>query len=154
LDRFRAALQNKIRASHVPGSKACPINGFQHTSRKIVLTKARQAGELPNKELVTCCLAARRGTQSTVIPAMPRYFFNTRIDRELILDPEGEELRDPDHAWNVARTTIREILKTEGGEASLLNAILEVTDDDGEIVLEFPFAEAIIDNSENSETKH
>ena len=88
---------------------------------------------------------------------MPRYFFNTRIGRELILDPEGEELRDPDHAWNVARTTIREILKTEGGEASLLNAILEVTDDDGEIVLEFPFAEAIIDNSdnsENSETKH
>ena len=89
-----------------------------------------------------------------VIPAMPRYFFNTRIGRELILDPEGEELRDPDHAWNVARTTIREILKAEGGEASLLNAILEVTDDDGEIVLEFPFAEAIIDTSENSETKH
>jgi hypothetical protein len=89
-----------------------------------------------------------------VIFAMPRYFFNTRIGRELILDPEGEELRDPDHAWNVARTTIREILKTEGGEASLLNAILEVTDDDGEIVLEFPFAEAIIDNSENSQTRH
>jgi hypothetical protein len=89
-----------------------------------------------------------------VIFSMPRYFFNTRIGRELILDPEGEELRDPDHAWNVARTTIREILKTEGGEASLLNAILEVTDNDGEIVLEFPFAEAIIDNSENSETKH
>jgi hypothetical protein len=89
-----------------------------------------------------------------VIPAMPRYFFNTRIGRELILDPEGEELRDPDHAWNVARTTIREILKAEGGEASLLNAILEVTDDDGEIVLEFPFAEAIIDSSENSETRH
>ena len=134
--------------------KRCPINGFQHTSRKIVLTSLRRAGELPNKELVTCCLAARRGSPIDVIPAMPRYFFNTRIGRELILDPEGEELRDPDHAWNVARTTIREILKAEGGEASLLNAILEVTDDDGEIVLEFPFAEAIIDNSENSETKH
>jgi hypothetical protein len=92
--------------------------------------------------------------QPTVIPAMPRYFFNTRIGRELILDSEGEELRDPDHAWNVARITIREILKTEGGEASLLDAILEVTDDEGEIVLEFPFAEAIIDNSENSETRH
>jgi hypothetical protein len=58
---------------------------------------------------------------------MPRYFFNTRIGNELILDPEGEELRDPDHAWRVARTTIREILKTEGEQASLLNAILEVT---------------------------
>jgi hypothetical protein len=119
-----------------------------------VLTSLGRAGELPNKELVTCCLAARRRHPIDVIPAMPRYFFNTRIGRELILDPEGEELRDPDHAWNVARTTIREILKAEGGDASLLNAILEVTDDDGEIVLEFPFAEAIIDNPENSETKH
>ena len=83
---------------------------------------------------------------------MPRYFFNTRIGRELILDPEGEELRDPDHAWRVARTTIREILKTEGGD--LLNAILEVTDDDGEIVLEFPFAEALLDFSDVRVTKH
>ena len=80
---------------------------------------------------------------------MPRYFFNTRIGQQLILDPEGQELRDPDHAWNVARTTIREILKTEGGQAGLLNAILEVTDDDGEIVLEFPFTEAILDGSES-----
>ncbi len=85
---------------------------------------------------------------------MPRYFFNTRIDNELVLDPEGEELRDPDHAWNVARTTIREILRTEGEQAGLLNAILEVTDDDGEMVLEFPFSEAILDAAEDSETKH
>jgi hypothetical protein len=85
---------------------------------------------------------------------MPRYFFNTRIGNELILDPEGEELRDPDHAWNVARTTIREILKTEGEQAGLLSAILEVTDDEGEIVLEFPFTEAIIDSPEETETRH
>src|SRR3954449_7518863 len=82
--------------------------------------------------------------------SMPRYFFNTRIGTELMLDPEGEELRDPDQAWNVARRTIREILKTEGGPAGLLNAILEVTDDEGEIVLEFPFTEAILDGSEDS----
>jgi len=86
--------------------------------------------------------------------SMPRYYFNTRIGNELVLDPEGEELRDPDHAWNVARTTIQEILKTEGGQPGLLGAILEVTDDDGEIVLEFPFTEAILDGPENSETRH
>jgi hypothetical protein len=85
---------------------------------------------------------------------MPRYFFNTRIGNELILDPEGEDLRDPDQAWHVARTTIREILKAEGGQAGLLGAILEVTDDDGEIVLEFPFSEAIIEPSEESATRH
>jgi hypothetical protein len=85
---------------------------------------------------------------------MPRYFFNMRIGNELILDPEGEELRDPGHAWNVARTTIREILKTGGDQRLILTAIVEVTDDEGEIVLEFPFAEAIIDSPEESGTKH
>jgi hypothetical protein len=85
---------------------------------------------------------------------VPRYFFNTRFGNELLLDPEGEELRDSDDAWNVARTTIREILASEGEQANLLGAIMEVTDDDGEVVLEFPFAEAIIDPLEDSETKH
>ena len=50
--------------------------------------------------------------------AMTRYFFNTRIGDELILDPEGEELRDPDHAWEIARAMIRELLKTEGARAA------------------------------------
>jgi hypothetical protein len=85
---------------------------------------------------------------------MPRYFFNTRIGHELISDPEGEELRNHDRAWEVARAMIRELLKTEGAEGGLLNAILEVTDDDGEIVLEFPFAEAILDFSDTRATKH
>jgi hypothetical protein len=76
---------------------------------------------------------------------MPRYYFNTRIGTELILDPEGEELRDPDHAWHVARITVRQILQDEGAQPNLLNAILEVTDDGGEIVLEFPFSEALLD---------
>jgi hypothetical protein len=84
---------------------------------------------------------------------MPRYFFNTRIGDELISDPEGEELRNPDRAWEVARAMIRELLKT-GAEAGLLNAILEVTDDEGEIVLEFPFAEAILDFSDAPVTRH
>jgi hypothetical protein len=85
---------------------------------------------------------------------MPRYFFNTRIGDELIPDPEGEELRNADRAWEIARVMIRELLKTEGAEGGLLNAILEVTDDEGEIVLEFPFAEAILDLSDGSVTKH
>ena len=85
---------------------------------------------------------------------MPRYFFNTRIGDELIDDPEGEELRNPDRAWEVARAMIRELLKTEGAERALLSATIEVTDDEGEIVLEFPFAEAILDMSDETVTKH
>ncbi|HKS19864.1 MAG TPA: hypothetical protein VJS63_11730 [Bradyrhizobium sp.] len=85
---------------------------------------------------------------------MPRYFFNTRIGDELISDPEGEELRNPDRAWEMARAMIRELLKTEGVDERLLNATVEVTDDDGEIVLEFPFAEALLDGVDESATKH
>jgi hypothetical protein len=85
---------------------------------------------------------------------MPRYFFNTRIGDELISDPEGEHLRNPDRAWEVARAMIRELLKTEGAERGLLQAVLEVTDESGETVLEFPFAEAILDFSKIPATKH
>jgi hypothetical protein len=85
---------------------------------------------------------------------MPRYYFNTRIGDELIPDPEGEVLRDPDRAWKIARAMIRELLKTEGAERGLLNAILEVTDDEGEIVLEFPFAEALLSHSDIPATRH
>ena len=85
---------------------------------------------------------------------MPRYFFNTRIGDELISDPEGEDLRDPDRAWEIARAMIRELLKTEGAEAGLLSAVLEVTDDAGEVALEFPFTEAILNFSDAPATRH
>jgi hypothetical protein len=84
---------------------------------------------------------------------MPRYFFNTRIGDELIDDPEGEELRDADRAWEVAGAMIQELLKTEGAEG-LVGAVLEVTDDEGEIVLEFPFTEALLDVFDVPVTKH
>lgn len=79
---------------------------------------------------------------------MPKYFFNTRIGDDLVRDPDGVQLRDPDHAWEVARTTIRELLASEGQPKHLLTASLEVTDAAGEIVLEFPFSEALFDPSE------
>ena len=85
---------------------------------------------------------------------MPRYFFNTRIGDDLIDDPEGEELRNPDRAWEVARAMILELIKSEGTEGVLLNAVIEVTDDEGEIVLEFPFSEALIDLPDVSQTRH
>lgn len=74
---------------------------------------------------------------------MPRYFFNTRIGTDVIPDVEGEELRDPDHAWEVARAMIVELLEEEGEHPNLLTAALVVTDQKGDIVLEFPFTEAL-----------
>ena len=74
---------------------------------------------------------------------MPRYFFNTRLGDEVVDDPDGETLRNPDHAWEVARAMIMQLLRSEGTQRDLLAAVLEVTDEKGEIVLEFPFTEAI-----------
>ena len=85
---------------------------------------------------------------------MPRYFFNTRIGDELIVDPDGEDLRNPDRAWQVAREMILAVLKSEGTQPALLEAVIEVTDSDGEIVLEFPFTEALLDMPDRSATRH
>ena len=85
---------------------------------------------------------------------MPRYYFNTRLGDELVSDPDGEELRDPDRAWEVARAMILELIRSEGAEGPLLNAVIEVTDDDGEIVLEFPFSEALLDLPDSTQTRH
>lgn len=85
---------------------------------------------------------------------MPRYFFNTRIGDELIDDPEGEELRNPDRAWEIARAMILELIRSEGAGGALLDAVIEVTDDEGEIVLEFPFSEALLDLQRPSQTRH
>ena len=85
---------------------------------------------------------------------MPRYFFNTRVGNDLIPDPEGEELRDPDHAWEVARAMIRQLLQERGEQPNLLVARLEVTDEAGEVVLEFPFSEVIIAPEDDPPTRH
>jgi hypothetical protein len=85
---------------------------------------------------------------------MPRYFFNTRIGDDLIPDPEGAELRDPDHAWEVARTMIQEILRDQHGPPNLLTAALEVTDEHGDVVLEFPFSEALMATPDDPPTTH
>ncbi|MDB5653968.1 MAG: hypothetical protein JWQ94_1581 [Tardiphaga sp.] len=85
---------------------------------------------------------------------MPRYFFHTRLGNDLVTDPDGEELRDPDHAWEVARTMIRQLLQTEETRPGLLTAALEVTDAEGEIVLEFPFSEALIETPDVGATRH
>ena len=49
---------------------------------------------------------------------------------------------------------ILELLKSEGADGALLNAVIEVTDDDGEVVLEFPFSEALLDLPDRQQTRH
>ena len=82
---------------------------------------------------------------------MPRYFFHTRIAADTLTDEEGVELRDADQAWRVARATIRDSLGDDGSDPRLVAAILVVTDEAGDVVLEFPFAEAIAESDGPSE---
>jgi len=85
---------------------------------------------------------------------MPRYYFNTHIGNETIRDEEGEELRDADQAWEVAKAMIEELLEDEGSHPSLLTASIVVLDEDGDVVLEFPFSEALVTNPQVSSTRH
>jgi hypothetical protein len=85
---------------------------------------------------------------------MPRYFFNIRIGDELISDTKGAGLRDPDHAWEVGRSMILDILRDQRGQPHLLTAALEVTDEAGETILELPFSEALIPSPDEPPTKH
>src|SRR3954470_17267100 len=94
------------------------------------------------------------GPSTEWICTMPRYFFNTRVGDELIADPEGEELRDPDRAWEIARAMIRELLKTEGAEAGVLKDPLEIAADGGESFGEFPFREGFFDFAKGPATRH
>ena len=74
---------------------------------------------------------------------MPVYFFNARINNELILDPEGQDLSDPDQAWIAARAAIREMIHSGDASPGLLRSVMEVTDHHGDIVFEYPFSEAL-----------
>ena len=74
---------------------------------------------------------------------MPRYFFNTRIGDDWVTDPDGADLPDADAAWEAARDTILAALRAGQDQARLMTADLVVTDAEGGIVLEFPFAEAV-----------
>jgi hypothetical protein len=94
---------------------------------------------------------------TTVIPEntfVPRFFFNTRIGDDVIPDVEGEELRDADHAWRVAKAMVVDLLAEQDGYPHLMTAAVVVTDQKGDVVLEFPFSEALIAHSGNTSTRH
>ena len=82
--------------------------------------------------------------QSEVFRRCRDIIFNTRIGDELISDPDGEVLGSRPRLGNGARHD-QGAAQDRWRDGALLSAIIEVTDDDGEIVLEFPFAEAILD---------
>ncbi|PVE21866.1 hypothetical protein DC522_24045 [Microvirga sp. KLBC 81] len=75
---------------------------------------------------------------------MPRYFFDVHIGSDVLGDPEGQDLRDPDQAWGVARAMAQNLMNTKFEQPiNWAAAHIEVKDDMDEIILEFPFLEAL-----------
>jgi predicted metal-dependent HD superfamily phosphohydrolase len=75
---------------------------------------------------------------------MPRYFFNLCRQDMKLDDAEGQLLQDADEAWEAARAAAMALMETDVPNATAwLNSSFEVRDEHGEVVLEFPFNEAI-----------
>ena len=75
---------------------------------------------------------------------MPRYFFNVHIGEDALPDPDGQDQRDAEQAWEVAKAMAANLMNTEFERPiNWAASHIEVKDDLDEIVLEFPFLEAI-----------
>lgn len=75
---------------------------------------------------------------------MPRYFFHVQIGEDRIADPDGQVLPDADRAWEVARAMAHNLMNTPFDQpVNWASSHIEVTDAHDEIVLEFPFVEAL-----------
>jgi hypothetical protein len=74
---------------------------------------------------------------------MPRYFFHLCRDGARFNDDAGQTLRDPDQAWEAARATALHMMDSDPSEESSWSSYrFEVTDESGQVLLEFPFLEA------------
>ncbi|MBZ6077103.1 DUF6894 family protein [Microvirga puerhi] len=75
---------------------------------------------------------------------MPRYFFNVHLGETIISDPEGQGFPDADAAWEATRAMAQDLMATEFSKpVNWATSHIEVKDEAGETVLEFPFLEAI-----------
>ena len=75
---------------------------------------------------------------------MPRYFFNVLLEDTRLPDHDGQDLPDADAAWEAARRAAQDLMDTYSGRpVNWHHCFFEVRTADDEIVLEFPFLEAV-----------
>jgi hypothetical protein len=75
---------------------------------------------------------------------MPRYFFHVRDGWNVHEDLEGIDLQDPSAVENEAITAAKEIIAEAllGGRPAPLGYRFEVVDEQGKVILDFPFERA------------
>jgi len=102
----------------------------------MLLALTASGTDTPDRDWV--CELSANGT------IMPRYFFNVHIEDDIVSDPDGQNLRDADQAWEVARAMAENLMATEFEQPiNWASCIIEVKDELDEIVLEFPILEAV-----------
>jgi len=75
---------------------------------------------------------------------MPRYFFHLCRDDTRHQDQDGQVLGDADEAWEAARSAALGLMNSQpDGSVVWWSCHFEVTDEHGDVVLEFPFTEAV-----------
>ena len=75
---------------------------------------------------------------------MPRFFFHLQQSERRLDDRAGQILQDADAAWEAAKAAARTLIASDPSRQDIwITSTFEVTDEEGEIVLEFPFVEAI-----------
>lgn len=75
---------------------------------------------------------------------MPRYRFNLHLKDQVLRDREGLYFAGPETVWEVARSIAIELMETSILQPSKwLGCHLEVVDEQGDVVVDFSFTEAV-----------
>lgn len=75
---------------------------------------------------------------------MPTYYFHLRNGSDVLLDPEGRDLRDPNCIKLVALAEARALISQEVLKGRInFGQRLDIEDDAGRIVHSLPFVEAV-----------
>ncbi len=75
---------------------------------------------------------------------MPRYYFNVITANGSILDPEGTELRDLDHAQSEAIADARSLMSTAIKQGhTIFGRSISICNEAGEVLAVLPFSEAV-----------
>lgn len=77
---------------------------------------------------------------------MPRYHFNVRCPEGAVVDPDGADYANADHAYDAAVRTARTLIATDStSDVNWKECVFEVADENGETVFELRFSEAVED---------
>jgi hypothetical protein len=77
--------------------------------------------------------------------AMPRFFFNMRVEGALVIDDDGTELPDLDAAVEDAKGGARDLIASQirANSPSILENSFEINDDHGQLLRTVQFAEGL-----------